>query len=291
MANTIITPSIIANEILDNLYESVTVSRLVWRDFDDDFNGRVGDTINVRTPATFSVNEFARPAGITVQDATESSQTIVLNKVPDVSFSVTSEEWTLEVSDFSEQFLAPAASAIGEYLDNLVTDAIAGAATGLTNYVNGGTNDPTDLVELGRELNEAKVPMANRRAIMPPATAAAYLKDPLMHQADQRGDTQGLREASIGRVFGFDTYMTTHYSTAGQHISAFVPEAVALAVRVPSVPRGIAPSQAATASIGGFGLRVISEYDHAQKEDVISVDLLCGVKVLDTSRLVHAVTA
>lgn len=291
MANTFITPSIIANEALDNLYEQLTVSRLVWRDFDSDFNGKVGDTINIRTPATFSVNEFARPAGITVQDATETSQTLQLDTVPDVSWVVTSEELSLEVSDFSEQFIRPATQAIAEYLDNKVVDALAGAVSGLTDYANAGTNDPTDIVELGTQLNIAKVPMSERHVIAPPATTGAWLKDPLLHQANTSGDTQGLRDASIGRLFGFDTWMTTHYGTAGQHATAFHKTAATLAIRVPSAPNGVAPNQVGMASAGGIGLRVIQAYDIDQKQDVVSIDLLCGVKVLDTSRLVHVVTS
>jgi len=291
MANTFITPSIIANEALDNLYEQLTVSRLVWRDFDNDFNGKVGDTINIRTPNVFAVNEFTRPGGITVQDVTETSQTLALDTIPDVSWVVTAEELSLEVSDFSEQFIRPATQAIAEYLDNKVVDALAGATSGLTDVVNGGTNDPVDLVDAGTELNTVKVPMSDRNVIMPPVTAGDYLKDPLMHQADQRGDTQGLREASIGRVFGFDTWMTTHYNTAGQHATAFHKTAAALAIRVPSAPNGVAPNQVGTASAGGIGLRVIQAYDIDLKQDVVSIDFLCGVKILDTNRLVHVVTA
>lgn len=68
MANTLLTADIIARAALANLYETTVMAPLVHRDYEPEFANRVGDTITVRKPATFTAEEYSRLAGITVQE-------------------------------------------------------------------------------------------------------------------------------------------------------------------------------------------------------------------------------
>lgn len=68
MANTILTPEIIAKEALMVLRNNAVMANLVYRDYSSEFVNGVGDTISIRKPAKFTANEFA--SAITVQDAT-----------------------------------------------------------------------------------------------------------------------------------------------------------------------------------------------------------------------------
>ena len=70
MANTILTPDIIAREALMVLRNNAVMANLVHRDYSSEFVTGVGDTITIRKPATFTAKEFA--GTISVQDATES---------------------------------------------------------------------------------------------------------------------------------------------------------------------------------------------------------------------------
>jgi hypothetical protein len=54
---------------------------------------------------------------------------------------------------------------------------------------------------------------------------------------------------------------------------------MALVTRPLALPQGAAKS--ATMSYDGFGLRVVYGYDMNTKTDTISIDMLCGVKLLD----------
>ncbi len=293
MANTFLTPSVIARAALATLYENTLMASLVYRDYEADFAGRVGDTITIRKPPTFVAQEYVRADGITVQDATETGIPMTLNHFADVSFAVTSEEMTLEIADFSDYLLAPAMEAIAQKIDrDLLT-----LRDDITNEV--GTtagelwDDPRALIAAGRVLNQNKVPMSQRYAVTGPVTSAEWLKDDLLNRADARGDTVGLREASIGaRLFGFDAYMTNNMTvpaqTSGNSTTevgvAFHRTAFALAFRPLALPRGAQNS--AIASYKGFGLRVTYDYDMDLKSDVVSVDCLYGVKTIDPTRAV-----
>lgn len=286
MANTLITPSVIAREVLDRLYERTIVAQLVHRDFDGDFTGKNGDTITVRRPAVFAVNEFVRASGITVQDATETSFTVSLDKLPDVSFAVTAEELTLKVDDFSARFLSPAAEAIAQYMDTQLLALLAGAGVTQTVGVNATTpTDPKLLIDAGKLLNDNKVPTNDRHAVLTTAAAANFSKDALFLNAEVRGDTEGIREAIIGRKMGWDVYHSTLLPAGGES-ALFHRTAAALVTRTLAAPMGLNPSQVSTVSYKGFGLRVVQSYDVTKKQDVISVDMLCGFKLLDATRAV-----
>lgn len=291
MANTLLTPDVIAQAALANLYETCVMAALVHRDYEDTFAGAVGDTITIRRPATFTALEYNRAAGITVQDATESGIPMTLNHFADVSFAVTSEDLTLKITDFSERLLSPAMEAISQKIDRdllaLRSDIVqqVGTTTGEE------WDDPRSLIAAGRELTKESVPMSQRYAVVGPTTSGEWLKDDLLNRADARGDTQGLQEASLGRrLFGFDPYESNNITvpTPGVGISttevniAFHRTCFALAVRPLALPRGAA--NAAIANYKGFGLRVIYGYDMDKKQDVVSIDVLYGCKTLDADR-------
>ena len=64
MANTLLTPDVIASQALATLYESTVMLPLVYTDVSADFTAaKVGDTVTIRKPATFTANEFTRGSG------------------------------------------------------------------------------------------------------------------------------------------------------------------------------------------------------------------------------------
>lgn len=296
MSNTFLTPDMIAREALATLYEETVMAQLVHRDYSADFGGAQGDTVTIRKPATFTANEFERASGITIQDATEGSVAVTLDTLLDVSFAVTSEDLTLEITQFGEQLLNPAMEAHAQAID----DKILTLRDDITAEVGAGASDhtwdePEVLIDARKTLNTAKVPMSQRRAVAGPATAAKWLGDALFHQADQSGSTEGLREASLGnRKFGFDPYehngISEEDGTGGDpstEISvAFHRTAFALVSRTLALPRGAGEGRASTVSYDGFGLRVVYDYDIDKKQDVVSLDYLIGVKTLDANRAV-----
>ncbi|WP_345486040.1 P22 phage major capsid protein family protein, partial [Planotetraspora phitsanulokensis] len=305
MANTFLTPSIIAKQALATLYETCVTAMLVHRDYEEEFVSRVGETISVRKPATFTAQEFNRTTGITIQNATEQSVPITLNHFADVSFAVTAEDLTLKIEDFGTQLLGPAMEAIAQKIDrdvlslrNDISQRVGkanAAISGVTGPAIFDYSNPRTAIDARRVLNQRNVPASDRYLLVGPEVEAKWLSDPLFHQADTRGDTDGLREANLGRrIFGFDGYQTqnilgpTGTPTTGQPNTeigvAFHKTAFALVTRPLVLPQGAA--NAAVESYKGFGIRVVMDYDISKKQDIVSVDCLYGVKTLDDKRAV-----
>jgi hypothetical protein len=87
-------------------------------------------------------------------------------------------------------------------------------------------------------------------------------------KVNESGSSDALRNAVIGRVYGFNVVETPALeadSAVAYHSSAFV-----WASKVPANPRGAASSSGAVAQ--GIGLRQVFQYDagHAQDQSLLS---------------------
>lgn len=274
MANTFITPSIIAREALMVLRNNAVMANLVHRDYSSEFVAGVGDTITIRKPTKFEAKEFT--SEIEVQDATESSTTIKMDKHLDVSFSVTAKDMQMNIKDFSAQLLTPAMQAFADKIDKYLL-ALAGAVSNKVVQASNVTRE--DIVAARKFLTANAVPMTERRFVYNSDTEADLLNTDLFISAEKVGDTgTALREASLGRKFGMDFYVDQNMDTGPKAI-AFHKNAFALVTRMLYQPKGAA--QSAIMNYDGFGLRVVYGYDMTKKTDIVSIDMLCGVKTLD----------
>lgn len=277
MANTILTSEVIAGEALDVLRNNAVMPNLVYRDYSGDFVPGVGETISVRKPATFVANEFA--GTLTVQDATETSTSVTMDKHLDVSFAVTSKEMTMSIADFSAQFLTPAMQAFLDKVDGYLI--AAGVAAAKKTVATTAAVTQADIVKARQAIVQGKAPTTDRNFVFGPQIEADLLSTELFVNAAAAGDTAGLQEASIGRKFGLDCYTDQNCGNAqGTEDDGLVfhKNALALVTRPLELPQGAA--NASVANYDGFGIRVVYGYDMQTKTDTVSLDMLCGVKAL-----------
>ena len=274
MANTFLTMDMIAKEALMILRKNAVMAGLVHRDYSNDFVAGVGDTITIRKPATFTVKDFVEATGIEVQDATESKQTVKMDKFYDVSFAVTSKDLTMNISDFSAQLLVPAMMAFRDKIDAEIIK-VAEVATHKVTHAE-GLIAPADVIAVRKLLNDGATPLSMRSLVVGTQAEADLLSSELFVSAEKVGGTEGLKEASLGRKFGFDTYVDQN---VGKKSLAFHKNALALVTRPLALPQG--NKESAIVNYDGFGLRVVKDYDINKKKDIISIDMVCGVSLLD----------
>jgi len=208
MANTLLTPSIIAKEALMVLENNLVLGGLVYRDYSDEFT-KVGQTITIRKPATFVANVWDG-ANLNIQNVTETSVNVTMDTVLDVSFNVSTLELTQNIVSFSEQVIQPAMRAQAQKIDEI----LAGLYKDVPYAVPVNTTPvASDIASTRKKLNENKVPMDNRYGVFCPASEAKYLVlDAFLH-AEKRGDTDALKQGSMGRVLGIDWYMDQNVQT------------------------------------------------------------------------------
>lgn len=203
MANTFLTPSIIANEALMVLQANMVMADLVHRDYSSEFVN-VGDTITVRKPASFVAKNFT--GTVSAQDATEDGVTVKMDRFRDVTAKVTSKQMTLDIKNFSEQIIQPAMRAIAQAVDeDLLASAVQFAGSSVT-----ATTNPTDLKDIAniaKRLDLNKVPIDQRRLVLHPTHKYNYALTDNLSKVSYAGDSQTLRDALLGRVYTLDTYM------------------------------------------------------------------------------------
>lgn len=204
MGNTILTPDIIAKEALMQLESNLVMAGLVHRDYSKEFVN-VGDTITIKKPAKFVAKNFLGQTED--QELSEGKTTVKMDRYRDITVPVTSKEMTLDISDFSEQVVKPAMSAIAEAVDSDIL------AVGIQNAGNRVAISSTpvikDLANIGKALDKKKAPRNSLRNLVL-GVDALYKYNTLTEFTDlsASGSSEALRDAVIGKAYTMNTYMS-----------------------------------------------------------------------------------
>ena len=204
MANTFLTPQIIAQEALAILRNQLIFAELVHTDYANEFV-KVGDTITVRKPAELIAKDFA--GSIASQDLTESGVTVKLDKFKDVSVAITSQQASLELRDFAKQVIEPAMVAIAQQIDEDLANFIFEKASGSVLAGSATPADLADIASVGKKLDIAKAPMQERHLVLSPEHKYRYALTEILTRVNHAGSNETLREALLGKVYGMQTYM------------------------------------------------------------------------------------
>jgi hypothetical protein len=207
MANTIITPSIIARVGLAQLENNLVMGKKVYRDYSREFV-KVGDTISVRRPVKFVANDGAVAIN---QDVTEGKFSLAMDKRKHVSWSFSTQDLTLSIEEYNERYIKPAAIALANQIDY----DLCGLYKGVWNWV--GTpaspvNSFADFAKAPERLDEMAVPQDMRNAVLSPADAwgltgsqtALFIQD-AARSAYRNGD--------LGMIAGIGTAMDQNVRT------------------------------------------------------------------------------
>jgi len=154
MANNFKNTSLVTRLMLKAFMNALQMGAKVDRQLDSQFR-KVGDTINVRRPVMFTAT-----AGATLveEDIEERTAAVVLDRREHVGFSVTSQDLTLKVEDFTERFVNPAAAELAQQVET----AIGAIYTDIGNFVGTPGTTPSTFLEVGaaaKVLSKLGVPM------------------------------------------------------------------------------------------------------------------------------------
>ena len=204
MGNTILTPDIIAKEALMQLESNLVMAGLVHRDYSKEFVN-VGDTITIRKPAKFVAKNFLGKTE--EQELSEGKTSVKMDRYRDITVPITSKEMTLDISDFSEQVVKPAMSAIAEAVDG---DILAVGIQNAANKVSiSGTPVIKDLANIGKALDKKKAPRDSlRNLVLGVDTLYKYNTLTEFTDLSQSGSSEALRDATIGKAYTMNTYMS-----------------------------------------------------------------------------------
>ena len=189
---------------------------------------------------------------------------------------------TFTVQNLSDEVLRPMAESVVDGIVKPLVDVMKATPSASTAITMSAATPLTALIELRQELNKRKVPLQGRTLAVGPGVEAALLNLEQLQKVNESGTDGMLREATIGRLFGFDIIVAPEL---GDNFGvAYQREAFAHITRPSAPPKGAA----FTASLGadGFALRYLQHYNPLQLEDQAVIDTFVGADVLDERRAV-----
>lgn len=272
-----------------------------------EFKGAMNDMVNIKRPSwivgkdplplrkdrtgypTGPFNESGFAQGIGYQDSQVNEFTIPIKIDRDLysSFKLTDEMLTLDIESYAVQILQPQTRAIAERYEKIVAEAMKESFQPV-DYPAGGTGviDATDpdplkasaairkaILLARKNFNDRNVPASGRKMIIGSAVEALLLQDPNLIRADWAGDSNALRQAEIGSIYGFSAVQTN--SIDENAIFWFHPTALQLISMAPAVPQGAPFSSSMGAH--GLALRYIRDYDYAWAQDRSLMNVYFGV--------------
>jgi len=201
MANTLLTPAIIAKEAALQLVNNLVFARLANKEYKADFGMKVGESVTYRKPVRFVATSGAP---LNLQNVTEQSDTIQIGFRYHVGWPFSSRDLTLTVDQYVERYVKPACIQLANQVDmdgaSLYKDVYN------TTGVASGSVDFDALLDTKQKMTEFAVPQNDRFAALKPASARTLLGS-LTANVFQPSLVEDItKEASVGRLSGFDLY-------------------------------------------------------------------------------------
>lgn len=290
MAITLFSPEQAARATLSSLRRLSLLPRTVRQDFSQEFVAGRGQTVNVLGPISAGKAKVYTKANRTARDA------IQFNDLGQEWFPVTLEDQvynairlpddfaTFTLEDMTRQVLRPQAESVVDELAAPLIAEMSAIATdaSIPKVVPDGSNFRQVLIKTRQVLNDRGIPAAGRTFAVGSDLEAAALSDELLQKVNESGTSDVLRDATIGRLFGFtivaDPKLASDFGI-GYHKDAF-----AHVTRPSRQPDGAAFS--ASVAQDGYALRWIQHYNPLQLEDQSVVDTFYGATTLDADRAV-----
>jgi hypothetical protein len=243
------------------LRRSIVLPRTVTPIPGSEFSGSNGDTITVRVPQPGAAREQTTPSTeITYDDIDEIPVEVTLAHLYHAKL-ISDEEANLELEDFARQILRVQVDAVAREAEDELADVMNALDVDATiEFANVADPDDTlaTILAAREALGENDAPPDDRWAAVSPQIATRILSIPNLTRVSEAGSSDALRDATIGRIFGF-TFVESNAleddTALFYHRSGFC-----FANRVPVAPRSNT-AQSAAASEGGIGMRSILQYE------------------------------
>lgn len=171
------------------------------------------DTLKLPKMGNFTVHTKTENVAVDAQTNSLTSDDLLLNRHKVIQFLIEDIASLQAKVSFTKAYVTQAAEDLAAEMDQAIIDVLeAGVSTSAPDhkiaFAAGSALTKADILEARRLLNVAKVPASGRNAVISPANEAALLGISEFVRIDESGSSEALRNGRIGRLFGFDIYMS-----------------------------------------------------------------------------------
>jgi hypothetical protein len=194
MANSLLTPTIIARKALFHLINNLVMARMVYRDYEKEFK-KIGNNLTIRKPVKFTATDGATRSN---QDVEEDSDTFAVATQKHVSWLFSSADLTMTIEQYEKRYVMPAMIALANKVDvdlcALYKDVYNQQGAYGTTPASFGV-----LGDCGQRLDEEAAPQDRRQGVLNPA-AHWSMADALKGTFDRQLAKDTIRKGFLGRI-------------------------------------------------------------------------------------------
>lgn len=209
--NAAMVPEIWTNMGLAILEENMVMASLVHRDFSPEV-ARFGDVVNTRRPGQFKLRRKSDTDLVEGQDAITNNVRVPLDQWFYQHFTIYDGEASKSFQDLIDTHLLPAMQAMARSIDRALLGRVHDYLVNKVGKLEGlsGANARDTILDAREKMNVNKAFFNGRHLVVSPNSETQLLKanNDLFLAANKKGDEgTALREASLGRLLGFDFWM------------------------------------------------------------------------------------
>jgi len=220
-SHTLLTPTMIAKEALRLLKNNLVMGNAVYRAYESEFPGapKKGGTMQIRKPVRFQVTK-ARTR--TTSLITEQYITLTVSTQAHVSWQFYTADLTLDIEQYSERYIRPAAAALANQVDADLCGLFADVPNVV--YESTGFVTPHTFMVLGKamqKMDEGAVPPDERVVVFDPAAHWSFA-NALSNWNFKEGGEQALRKGYLGKIANAEIFMDQNIKvhTVGVYVTA-----------------------------------------------------------------------
>lgn len=228
-------PTIWSAQLVESFAETAVAAGLVNRSFEGD--AKRGNVVKITGISAITIGDYkADGRQTTTQAISDSTQSLLIDQERYYSFKVDDVD-RAQAAGSLDAYTNSAATGLAEAADKFIlSTAVTGADADnvLTGTLTTGDDAWNAVRDLRKALAKQHVPNADRRLIINAEFEALLLSaSSKLTGADTSGTPEGLRNAMIGRMLGFDVYVSENLPTTDTpQALAFHASAVAFADQI-----------------------------------------------------------
>ena len=223
------TPEIWAAKIFSDYDKSFVFGNVVNRSYEGDIRA-YGDTVRINALGPVSVGTWTKDSTtMTVQGLMGLEQTLVIDKADYFHFTVDDVDRAQNNPKVMGEAMRKSAVALAEVADHRIASLYVDAGIVMTTQVTGPSAVIEGLARFHQKLDENNVPYNGRWLVVPPWYYANMLLSGLGFPPSTNSGVKNIdgtdmfQAGRLGRVMGFDIYMSNNLQEAPSHTAA-VPE-------------------------------------------------------------------
>lgn len=290
--NAVFIPTIISNKVLQRFSSYLSLAKTVSRD-SDWTTATQGATIQVTKTGAVVANDKVAGNTFTKQNPTGTNVSVTLNKHKEVTFTIDDVTKVLENQDTQNRYADDGAIALAEAVEQALADLHPSITNTITWDRSTAATIDSGLLKLRKFFTDNKVPKTEQRYLYVDATV---FNDLLAQQkyTDQswRGANNTVADGQMIKTYGFEISESQMIAVTGSpvayHNLAYTRNAFVLASRPLPRPEGFGGNYAVVNDPSiGLSLRTLFWYNADLGAHQLTIELLYGVAILDTRRVVE----